>query len=95
MNFTEKIEEILQKEAQAILDIPVTDLHGRNRKPQFQIVTANCQYRNRTNKGRLPHSHGGIRYNGRSCRPYQRRMERGALPVRRERTSEKVTKYST
>ena len=25
MNFTEKIEEILQKEAQAILDIPVTD----------------------------------------------------------------------
>ena len=37
----------------------------------------------------------GIRYNGRSCRPYQRRMERGALPVRRERTSEKVTKYST
>lgn len=32
------------------------------------------------NKGRLPHSHGGIRYNGRSCRPYQRRMERGALP---------------
>ena len=26
MNFTEKIEEILQKEAQAILDIPVTCL---------------------------------------------------------------------
>ena len=25
MNFTEKIEEILRKEAQAILDIPVTD----------------------------------------------------------------------
>ena len=63
--------------------------------PEFQIVTANCQYRNQANKGRLPHSHGGIRYNGRSCHPYQRRMERGALPVRRERTSEKVTKYST
>ena len=25
MNFTEKIEEILRKEVQAILDIPVTD----------------------------------------------------------------------
>ena len=25
MNFTEKIEEILRKEEQAILDIPVTD----------------------------------------------------------------------
>ena len=59
------------------------------------VEIGNCQYRNRANKGRLPHSHGGIRYNGRSCRPYQRRMERGALPVRRERTSEKVTKYST
>ena len=36
MNFTEKIEEILRKEAQAILDIPVTDITGNNRSELAQ-----------------------------------------------------------
>ena len=48
MNFTEKIEEILRKEAQAILDIPVTDqfekaveliveqVHRKGRETRYQ-----------------------------------------------------------
>ena len=42
MNFTEKIEEILQKEAQAILDIPVTDQFEKAVELIMNIATTFC-----------------------------------------------------
>ena len=44
MNFTEKIEEILRKEAQAILDIPVTDQFEKAVELIVEQVHENQQY---------------------------------------------------